>query len=786
MNVENKITLNRFQPRWYQHDVFDALENKQYKRLLLVWPRRAGKDICSWNIAIRQCLKKVCLIFYVLPTYSQARKAIFDAIAIDSTKFIDYIPKQLIEAININEQKIRFKNGSILQCIGGDSYDSSLVGSNPYGIVLSEYALMSDQVFAYARPILAANDGWAIICSTPRGKNHFYHLYKLAQQLPDWYVSKMTVDDTQHIPVDVLAQERAQMNEELFQQEYYCFPPDQEVLCNDSVKSICDVKPDDLVISHSGRIRKVVGVINREYNGPLVEIISYGSPEPIRCTPDHPIRVYNQQKQLYSWKAASEILETDLLVFPKYQLSEVSLLPKSLCLVMAWYITEGSSFKNGVQFTVGNKEEVDRIVDLLKDINIDATVHELESAFNVVVNSVQLVDFLRVNCGNKAHTKRIPLSLIMGHEEDFFFELIKGDGCYSIHNTYEKIMYATVSKTLAYQVQMLANSLDKGFACGITIREASEGVFPGDRVCKTQRSYCLQINSPQLRSKNTKHNWLIRAKYGIAARIKSIRSQEYSGKVYNLKVQYDESYIVAGRAVHNCSFERGIEGSIYGRYLDRLRLNGQITHVPWEPGLMTYLSFDIGVNDATSIIWYQIVGDSVSIRIIDCYSNTGVGLDHYAKIIQDKPYRYGAMFAPHDIKVREWGDGAISRFEKARQLGLELTILDQTHVQDGIENVWTHFDKFWIDSTKCKSLVDALENYRKEWDDKRQTYSNKPLRNWSTHYADALRYLCQSLPRTKRGLTSEEFARQRANALYGHEGLPMIFSGNPDFDRKPW
>ena len=132
--------------------------------------------------------------------------------------------------------------------------------------------------------------------------------------------------------------------------------------------------------------------------------------------------------------------------------------------------------------------------------------------------------------------------------------------------------------------------------------------------------------------------------------------------------------------------------------------------------------------------------------------------------------------------MREWGGGGVTRFEKAQQLGIEFTVLEQLGVIEGIENVWTHFNKFWIDETKCRSLINAIENYRREWDDVKQIYSNKPLHNWSSNGCDALRYMCQAIHKTKRGLTSEEFERKRNEALYGNSGIPRQFQQNPSWD----
>lgn len=83
--VEAQIHLNKFQPRSYQLPILDAIENKKYKRVFAIMPRRAGKDVMAFNLCIRQCLRKVCVIYYVFPTYSQGKRfsALFKSSLID-------------------------------------------------------------------------------------------------------------------------------------------------------------------------------------------------------------------------------------------------------------------------------------------------------------------------------------------------------------------------------------------------------------------------------------------------------------------------------------------------------------------------------------------------------------------------------------------------------------------------------------------------------------------------------------------------------------------------------
>jgi len=182
----------------------------------------SGKDITVWNLCVRQCIKKVCIVYYIFPTYAQAKKVIWDSITNDGKTFHDFIPDELIKSKNSQELKITFTNGSILQLIGSENYNS-LVGTNPYGCVFSEYAIQDPRAYQFLRPILSANDGWCIFVSTPRGRNSFYELYQIALNHPDWFAHKLTLNDTKHIPLIEIERERAEglMSEDLIQQEFY-------------------------------------------------------------------------------------------------------------------------------------------------------------------------------------------------------------------------------------------------------------------------------------------------------------------------------------------------------------------------------------------------------------------------------------------------------------------------------------------------------------------------------------------------------------------------------------
>ena len=222
-----------------------------------------------------------------------------------------------------------------------------------------------------------------------------------------------------------------------------------------------------------------------------------------------------------------------------------------------------------------------------------------------------------------------------------------------------------------------------------------------------------------------------------------------------------------------CSFEMGQEGSYYAKYIDKMRLRGQIGSVPWEPYHKVHTAWDLGIKDATVVIFFQTIGETV--RIIDYYEASDKGMDHFAQLLANKGYIYGYHFPPHDIMVRELSRG-LSRREMYAELGVKFTEPIVIGIEDGIELVRRSFSKIWIDEVKCKKLIKALENYREEFDIKRKVYKGRPLHDWASHASDAMRYLCAALPKTKDGLSAERLEKIYQDAMSGGNKLPKFFS----------
>lgn len=223
-----EVTIpNDWEPRLHQNNFFEAMETK--KRAVMVWHRRAGKDSSSLNFTAKEMFKRVGNYWHLFPKQTQARKAIWNGIDANSRKILEQVfPRSIRARTSINEMMIETVNGSTWQLCGSDNFDA-LVGSNPVGVVFSEWSLCDPRAWDYISPMLAENGGWALFIYTSRGKNHGYTMYKMAKDNPNWFCELLTVDDTIRedgsalISKEAIQEERdSGKDEDLIQQEYYC------------------------------------------------------------------------------------------------------------------------------------------------------------------------------------------------------------------------------------------------------------------------------------------------------------------------------------------------------------------------------------------------------------------------------------------------------------------------------------------------------------------------------------------------------------------------------------
>lgn len=371
-----------------------------------------------------------------MPTYSQAKKVIWDSTTNDGFRILDYIPEQLIAQKNQQEMKIRLTNGSLFQLIGSDNIDS-LMGTNPKIVIFSEYALQTPDAWDFIRPILKINGGYAVFISTPRGRNHFYDLYRMAEVQKDWWAQTLTYRDT--------------------------------------------------------------GILT---------------------------------------------------------------------------------------------------------------------------------------------------------EEDIQKEIQEG-----------------MSEELA--------------------------------------------------------------------------EQEYG-----------------------CSFDRGVDGAFYAKLITKMRNEDRIMPLSYDPYKLVHVSFDLGWDDSTAIIFFQIDGDQI--RIIDCEEHSNKTLHWYKALLTDKGYRYGTYLFPHDVEHVDGLSTGLTRKEILEDMQIPVTTVPRSFIVDGIEAVKVLLSsRIIINSEKCTHLVKCLENYHREYDDKRKVYKDKPNHDQFSHMCDSMRYLAEGLRFVQSGMRSADNDIKAINAYWG-------------------
>lgn len=190
-------------------------------------------------------------------------------------------------------------------------------------------------------------------------------------------------------------------------------------------------------------------------------------------------------------------------------------------------------------------------------------------------------------------------------------------------------------------------------------------------------------------------------------------------------------------------------GFYYLQLIEDLEKAGRVGNVPHNPNYPVETWWDIGTGDSTCIWFSQTVNKEI--HIIDYYANTNKGLNHYAKILQAKPYIYKTINFPWDINKTEFGTGRTG-YEVAEELfkGMRLNTVPRLSKEDGINAVRMVLPLCNFDKKRCQDGLHALKNYRKEWDTKNQVFKDNDVHDWASDPADAFRYLSVGIAFPKR------------------------------------
>lgn len=190
-----------------------------------------------------------------------------------------------------------------------------------------------------------------------------------------------------------------------------------------------------------------------------------------------------------------------------------------------------------------------------------------------------------------------------------------------------------------------------------------------------------------------------------------------------------------------CSFDASILGAYYGKLIAESEREGRVCQVPVVPGVGTQTAWDLGIGDSTAIWVFQCVGSEI--RVLDCIQNSGQGLEWYVRELEGRGWGKSDVkhWLPHDAKVRELTSGR-SRVEFLSELGLKVDLVPNLGLDDGINAARIMLPQCWFDIEKTSEGIEALRQYRTQYDERTKAFSNKPRHDWTSHYADAFRYMC--------------------------------------------
>ena len=188
-----------------------------------------------------------------------------------------------------------------------------------------------------------------------------------------------------------------------------------------------------------------------------------------------------------------------------------------------------------------------------------------------------------------------------------------------------------------------------------------------------------------------------------------------------------------------CSFDAAILGAYFGKEVAEAERAGRITSLPVDPALPVHTAWDLGIGDATAIWFFQVARDGV--RVVDYYEAHGQGLPHYAAELASRGYNYGTEYLPHDAAARELGSGRAIQETLRTLTRRHPRILPAQNVMDGINAARVTLGSCHFDAERCSAGLEALRQYRADYDEKLKTFRDRPKHDWSSHGADAFRYL---------------------------------------------
>ena len=198
----------------------------------------------------------------------------------------------------------------------------------------------------------------------------------------------------------------------------------------------------------------------------------------------------------------------------------------------------------------------------------------------------------------------------------------------------------------------------------------------------------------------------------------------------------DYEHIWEGRA------RRVSAGAIYRHEMEDIYMDNRVRDVPYDPSLPVHTVWDLGWNDAMTISMVQ--RGPQDVRIIDYIEDSHRTLDWYVARLEQRPYRWGIDFLPHDGRTKNFQTGKSTQQQLQGMGRRNVQVLSMMDVEEGIKGARMLFPRVFVDQTKAARLLECLKRYQRRVH--QITHEPmEPLHDEFRHGADNFRYIGQAV-----------------------------------------
>lgn len=219
-----------------------------------------------------------------------------------------------------------------------------------------------------------------------------------------------------------------------------------------------------------------------------------------------------------------------------------------------------------------------------------------------------------------------------------------------------------------------------------------------------------------------------------------------------------------------CSFEAAIMGAYYGREMAEAERAGRIRAVAIDPGFPVQTAWDLGKGQNMPVWCFQVVNGEI--RVVDFIQDYYFTIEKMAAELKERGY-FGTDWVPHDAKAPSLETGR-TRIETLVRLGRKPQLVPMHNVIDGINAGRLLFPRVYFDAVKCMDGLEALRQYRADFDEKLNAFKDIPKHDWASHAC----LVAGSLVLTPAGLIPVENIKSQ-DYVWTPSGISLVTHAGP-------